>query len=118
VFILFYRDGGWVAAVAATFGAAIAGFMAPSVTSVHSVDWDENGIRGPSKTFGLTLGAAHTEISWSEVVASGKTTTGYWFINTDDGRRIYWSYLYKGYGSLTQALERHCPSVTLPEDMT
>src|SRR5262245_6412596 len=70
---LFYGNGGWGAAASAAFGAAIAGFMAPSVTSVHAVNWDANGIEGPSKTFGPTLGLARAEIKWTDLTATGKT---------------------------------------------
>jgi len=114
---LFYGNGGWGAAASALFGAAIAGFMAPSVTSVHAVNWNADGIEGPSITLGPTLGFTRTEINWSEISATGKTITGYWFVESNDGRRVYWSYLYKGYGSLTLALQRNCPSVALPVDL-
>lgn len=114
---LFYGNGGWGAAASAAFGGAIAGFMVPSVTSVHAVNWDAIEIDGPSKTFGPTLGFARTQIKWTDIAATGKTITGYWFVESSDGRRIYWSYLYKGHGSLTLALQRHCPSLLLPPDL-
>jgi hypothetical protein len=114
---LFYGNGGWGAAASALFGAAIAGFMAPSVTSAHAVNWNADGIEGPSKTLGPTLGFTRTEITWNEITATGKTITRYWFVESKDGRRVYWSYLYKGYGSLTLALQRNCPSVALPVDL-
>lgn len=110
---LIYADEGWGAAATALFGAAIAGFMAPSVTSVHAVHWNDNGIEGPAKIFGLTLGVARAEIAWADIAGIGKTITGYWYVESGDGRRVYWSYLYKGYGSLMLALQRHCPSVQL-----
>jgi hypothetical protein len=109
--------GGWGAAAAALFGAAIAGFMAPSVTSIHVVHWNAQGMEGPSRTFGPTLGFARTTIKWSEIVATGTTITGYWCVEAADGRRIFWSYLYNGYGSLTLALQRNCPSLSLPVEL-
>ncbi len=63
--------------------------------------------------FGPTLGAARTEIAWSEIAKTGKTITGYWYVESGDGRRVYWSYLYKGYGALVLALRGHCPSLQL-----
>jgi hypothetical protein len=110
---LVYQGGDWTAVVLALLGAAIAGFMVPSVTSVHRVNWDEVGIEGPSRTFGLTLGLARTSIRWSDIEAVGSTITGYWFVQSRDGKRIYWSYLYKGYRSLNLALKRNCPSIAL-----
>jgi len=106
-----HRDGGWLAVGLALLGAAVAGFMAPSVTAIHVVCWNEHGIEGPSKMFGPTLGTARTEIAWSEIVKTGKTITGYWYVESGDGSRIYWSYLYKGYGALALALRSHCPSL-------
>jgi hypothetical protein len=108
------KDGGWAAAAVALLGAAIAGFMAPSVTSVHAVRWNENGIEGPAKTLGPTLGTARTQMAWSDIVRTGQTTTGYWYVESHDGRRVYWSYLYKGYGALARALQRQCPTLRLP----
>jgi hypothetical protein len=88
-----FSNGGWAAAAAALFGAAIAGFMAPSVTSIHAVRWNGEGIEGPARMFGPTLGTARTEIAWSDIVRTGKTVTGYWYVESGDGRRVYWSYL-------------------------
>lgn len=102
----------------ALLGIAIAGFMAPSVTSVHSVHWNETGIEGPSAVFGPTLGTKRTAISWEQIARTGKTVTGYWFVEADDYRRVYWSYLYSGYGLLVEALRRHRPSLELPSDLT
>ena len=106
-----HGNGGWASIGVAVLGAAIAAFMAPSVTSIHSVHWNEHGIEGPAKTFGPTLGTARTEIAWSEIVKTGKTITGYWFVEAGDGRRVYWSYLYKGYGALMAALQSRRPSL-------
>lgn len=106
-----------LAVPAALMGLAIAGFMAPSVTSIHSVHWNEVGIEGPSATFGPTLGTKRTMISWAQIERTGKTSTGYWFVETVDNRRIYWSYLYAGNALLSEAIRRHRPSLRLPGDM-
>jgi hypothetical protein len=95
-------------------GAAIAGFMAPSLTHMHDLQWSEDGVAGPSKMFGPTLGVARTRIRWPDIVKTGATITGYWYIETNDRRRIYWSYLYKGNGAFAAALRRKCPGVTVP----
>jgi len=108
-----YGNGGWAVAPAALLGAAIAGFMAPSVTSIHAVHWNEQGIEGPSRMFGPTLGFARTEMAWSEIEKTGTTRTGFWYVEARDGRRVYWSYLYKGYGALMLALRAYRPSLDL-----
>ena len=105
--------GGWAAAVALA-GLAIAGFMAPSLTSLHAVNWDTDGIEGPSRLFGPTLGVARARIAWSEIVRTGVTSTSYWYVESNDKRRVYWSYLYKGHGALGAALAAHCPRLRVP----
>ncbi len=98
-------------------GLAIAGFMAPSLTNLHNVQWTTLGVNGPARMFGPTLGLSRTEIAWRDIVTAGKTITGYWFVQAADGRRIYWSYLYKGYGAFVSAIKAHCPTLSLPADL-
>ena len=83
-----YGDGGWGAAAVALIGAAAAGFMAPSTTSIHAVHWNDHGVEGPAKMFGPTLGLARTEIAWPEIAKTGKTKTAYWYVESGDGRRV------------------------------
>lgn len=95
--------------VVALMGLAIGGFMAPSLTHMHDVHWSEGVIEGPSRMFGPTLGLARTSIAWGDVVRSGSTMTGYRYVETLDGRRVYWSYLYKGNATLEEAIALRCP---------
>ncbi|HWC64406.1 MAG TPA: hypothetical protein VG501_12330 [Rhizomicrobium sp.] len=106
-----------VGLAAVAMGAAIAGFMAPSLTNAHVVHWTRDYVEGPARMFGPTLGAARTRINWDDIVRTGKTITGYWFIETADRRRIYWSYLYKGYGAFVRRLHARCPALVLPGDL-
>jgi hypothetical protein len=98
-------------------GAAISGFMAPSLTKLHIITWSSDGVEGPSRTFGPTLGLAKTTILWGDIRQTGKTATSYWYIESKDGRRIYWSYLYKGYHVFVRELRMRCPTLTLPNDV-
>jgi hypothetical protein len=99
------------------FGAMMAGFMAPSLTPVHAVRWDEIGIEGPCSLFGLTLGTRRTLVLWAEIVRTGKTATGYWYVESRDGTRVYWSFLYTGYGALVKALRKRRTDLTLIDDL-
>lgn len=108
---------GWIGGALAAMGLAIAGFMAPSLTSVHAVHWNPTGVEGPSILFGPTLGLRRTQIIWSDIVKTGATLTSYWFIESGDGRRVYWSYLYKGHRALAQALRTHCPNLEMLPEM-
>jgi hypothetical protein len=98
-------------------GATVTGFMAPSLTSVHAVSWDEFGIEGPCSLFGLTLGTRRTLVRWAEIARTGKIATGYWFVESQDGRRVYWSYLYTGHGVLLRALGRARADLTPIDDL-
>jgi hypothetical protein len=109
-----FRAGGLGALAIAILGLCIAGFMSPSLTTVHRVTWEKEGIEGPSRLFGLTLGLERTKILWREIARAGTTKTGYWFVESLDGRRVYWSYLYRGYGALTAFLHRKRPDLALP----
>jgi hypothetical protein len=105
----------WVAVTLAVAGMAIAGFMAPSLTHLHDVRWTAEGIEGPSKLFGLTLGIARTTIPWQEVARAGATVTGYWYLEARDRRRVYWSYLYRGHAALAAAIRARCATLAPPK---
>ena len=109
-----FRGGGSGALAVTVLGLCIAGFMSPSLTSVHRVTWDEEAIEGPSHLFGLTLGWRRTKILWRDIARAGTTITGYWFVESLDGRRVYWSYLYKGHGVLTDLIGMNRPDLPLP----
>jgi len=90
------------------------GFMVPSLGDWHDVSWSENGIKGPCKMFGPSLSRKTTFIKWGEITATGITVTQYWYIETKDKRRIYWSYLYRGHTTYLEALRRNRPALKLP----
>lgn len=103
----FAEPRAWLVATGvALFGLAIGGFMSPSLTHVHDVFWDAEGIEGPSSLFGPTLGLSRTKIAWGDIVSVGETVTSYWFVQSSDRRRVYWSYLYKGHQTLAAAMDR------------
>jgi hypothetical protein len=110
---LFHRAGlGGVGL--AVLGLCVAGFMSPSLTTVHTVSWDTEAIEGPSNLFGPTLGLRRTKILWDDIARTGTTITGHWFVESRDGRRVYWSFLYKGHGVLTAYLRARRPDLKLP----
>ena len=98
-------------------GGALSIFMGPSLTHRHDVNWNFKGVTGPSRLFGPSLGYSRTTIEWDDIVSTGKTSTEYWFIQDSDGQRIYWSYLYPGYGRLVETLKLKRPQVALPDDL-
>lgn len=108
------QGAGWVGVVLALLGLGAAVFMSPSLTSVHRVTWDDKSIEGPSNLFGPTLGLRRTRIAWGEISRTGTTITGYWFVESRDGRRVYWSFLYKGHGALAAFLQTKRPDLEHP----
>ena len=98
-------------------GLALSIFMGLSLTHYHDLTWSSAGITGASKLFGPSLGVVRVSMRWDEVVAAGKTATSYWFIQSADGRRIYWSYLYPGYGRFVDRLKGQRPDIALPDDL-
>jgi len=111
-----FLDGhnGFAPLALALAGAAIAGFMAPSLGHRHDVRWTDEVVEGPSRLLGPTLGLARNAIPWRDIVATGATLTGYWYVETRDRRRVYWSFLYQGNQAFAAAIRAHCPSVTVP----
>ncbi|MBR0974042.1 hypothetical protein [Bradyrhizobium japonicum] len=109
-----FQDVGWGGVVVALLGLGAAGFMSPSLTSVHKVTWDQESIEGPSNLFGPTLGLRRTRLSWDDISRTGTTVTGYWFVESHDGRRVYWSFLYKGHGALAAFLHAKRPDLERP----
>jgi hypothetical protein len=111
-----YGNGGWGALAFAPF-AICAGSTIPSLMSIRFVSWDQDGLQGPSKTFGSILRAARTKIAWADIVESDRLLRGYWYVEASDGRRIYWDSYFSGYDRLTLALRHQCPSLPLPPSM-
>lgn len=98
-------------------GAALVLFMGGSLSHAHDLTWTDAMIEGPSRLFGPGLARSRTSMHWREIVRAGKTITGYWYIQSHDGRRIYWSFLYPGYGQFVDRLRARRPDVTLPGDL-
>jgi hypothetical protein len=108
-----FHEAGWGGLVTVLLGLGVAGFMSPSLTSVHKVTWDDESIEGPSNLFGPTLGLRRTRMLWGDIARTGTTMTGYWFVESRDGRRVYWSFLYKGHGALAAVLHGKRPDLEL-----
>ncbi|VXC99729.1 conserved hypothetical protein [Sphingomonas sp. 8AM] len=79
--------------------------------------WTDEGVQGPSRLFGPTLWLSRTAIEWQDIGAVGATITNYWYVQSLDGRRIYWSYLYPGYGSFTSRFSTKRPDLSIPSNL-
>jgi hypothetical protein len=106
--------GIYVSGFALLFGVALIIFMAPSLTDMHNVSWDDDNLEGPSSTFGFTLGTKRSSIALKDVVKAGNTWTGYWFIEDSSGNRVYWSYLHRGQLHFRSHLAEKCGDIPLP----
>lgn len=95
-------------------GALISGFMAPSLGRWHDLLWNDQGVDGPSKMFGPSLSRKRIFLTWNEIVRAGQTSTQYWYLENIAGKRVYWSYLYRGHTKFRDAVKRHKPDISLP----
>jgi hypothetical protein len=107
----------WEGFVGIFVGLAILSQNAPLLGKSRRVAWSRNGVDGPSRTPKWAVGPARTSIAWSDIRAIGCLGYGYWFIETGDGRRIYWNRLYNGYGAFVDYLQRERPDLALPANL-
>lgn len=110
------NTGNWPAPFA-LIGAVLALFMAPALSSRHDVLWKDGIIEGPCQTFGLTLGPKRCRMSFRDILKTGKTGSGYWYIEDAQGNRIYWSYLYRGHLFFRTALQIQRDDLELPAEL-
>jgi hypothetical protein len=99
---------GSLMAVTGLGGALLA---ALSLSRRHDLVWSDTGIEGPCRKIVGILGSARTQIRWSEIALTGRTLGGYSFVETADGRRIYWSSLYSGFVVFETRLQLHRPDL-------
>lgn len=104
-----------IGAVGVVCGLAMAGFMAPSLTNWHLIRWDADSLDGPCRTLGLTLSTARATIPWGELVSSGRTASGYWYVESSTGHRIHWNAFYNGHGAFASAIVHYRPDLPLPK---
>ncbi|MEO6216084.1 MAG: hypothetical protein ABIO86_08640 [Sphingomonas sp.] len=85
--------------------------VALSLSRRHDLVWSDTGIEGPCRKIVGILGSARTQIRWSDIALTGRTLGGYSFVETADGRRIYWSSLYSGFVVFETRLKLHRPDL-------
>jgi len=95
----------------AASGLGLALLVALSLSHRHDVIWNGEGIEGPCRVFWGILGSARMQIRWSEIALTGRTLSGYSFVEAADGRRIYWSSLYSGFAVFGNRLKLHRPDL-------
>ena len=100
----------WLGFLIAVMGLLCSGFMVPSLSPTHDILWDEESLEGPSKLSGPSLGQNHTIIKWDDVTTTGQTSTGYFYVGSRDGSKIYYSPYSKGLGSFKEKLKKHVVS--------
>jgi hypothetical protein len=97
----------------AVFVLAVVGFfgIAPAFSPKLIVEWDDDGIAGPSQVWGLFFGLGRARIGWDEIAALGGTAVGYAYVAAAAGRRIYWTEQYVGFDRLFRTLQRRRPDL-------
>ena len=105
---------GWVQLVIAPiFG--FSGLL--SLSAGRRLTWSADDVRGPAKLGGLSVRRPRTAMSWKDIRKVGALTNWAWYLEDADGRRVWWSGSYKGYGAFVTALGRNRPDLSLPEDL-
>jgi len=103
-----------VGAIVLLLGAVFSAAAIPALTGRHKISWSAQGIEGPSRSFGVTLGLTRATIAWSEIHRCAADLGGYWFLESADGRRVYWNYFYKGYWDFVRELKQRRPDLEFP----
>lgn len=83
-----------------------------SLSPKHQLHWTTEHVEGASKLFYGFLMFERTRIEWKDVVETGSTFSGYTYIQTSDGRRIYWNFLQKGSNTFEGHLLSRCPNIS------
>jgi hypothetical protein len=94
---------------AAGLGGAL--LVALSLSRRHDVVWNGIGIEGPCRMVWGILGSARLQIRWSEITLTGRTMSGYAFVEAAGGGRIYWNNLYSGFAVFENSLRLHRPDL-------
>lgn len=103
--------------VAGSFPAPVVGaamlvaalLIATSFLPVYRVNWDEDGITGPTSLWPIPFGPKPGRILWEDVEEVGTDTGGGWFVADEAGRKVRWNSFYSGYPHLMQEVAVQCP---------
>ncbi len=72
--------------------------------SSYDVVWNEEGITGPSKLYTFKVRQSRITINWNDISKLGETALRSIYVESKDGRRIFWSMYYTGQTVLEQRI--------------
>lgn len=107
LWLIFSNDDrliGFVCAAMGLFGAIV---MLPSISNFHDVNWDQNGITGPTGKSFPKLPTQQINIAWDDIIKMDEAWSNYQFVEDKNGSRIYWGYWYRGEQQLREKIQRH-----------
>lgn len=84
------------------------------LTDAYDVTWTSEGLEGPSKFFGPFQRRKRLHLRWENLKQFGRTEKNYWFVENEQGQRIYWNMLYHGHQDLHDAVRQKRPDINLP----
>ena len=99
------------------FWGALCLACASQLTKGASIEWSEQSLTGPASEWTFTPWIRRNEIEWEEATSCGTTPMRSWFLESRDGRRVYWSCLHRGWGLLRDEIRKRRPDLRLPIDM-
>ena len=70
--------------------------MLPSLTHLHNVKWDDQGIYGPTGGSFPSFPTRQIQIKWEDIVKTDEAWSNYRFVEDKNGQRIFWAYWYHG----------------------
>ncbi|MFZ4687708.1 MAG: hypothetical protein ACOYLS_00585 [Polymorphobacter sp.] len=87
----------------------------PGLSARMNVEWNDAGVSGPSQAWGPFFGLGRATIGWDEITVFAGTWSGYAFVATADGRRVYWTEQHSGFDRMFRALLRRRPDLAPPD---
>jgi hypothetical protein len=103
--LLIYGRRDWPIYVWAIMGLLLTMAIAPSLTANAAVAWSEESIEGPLHRFRVPTLRKRVRIAWPDIRRAGTTWDQYWYVESEDGRRVHW-------GAVPQGKCRPCSSAS------
>lgn len=115
IFLIVFMDGGLIYGLPLVLlGLFCAIGILPALSQIQNLKWDNQTIEGPSKVYGQFMGIKRAEIAWSSIMEIGFQKGPYFFIETIQGTRIYWSPAYSGFEHFESTLKKRRPKLDWP----
>lgn len=93
------------------FGAMTWMSVSMALSPAYHVTWTHDTLSGPASHWFPPFGPGRTTLGYDQLTTFGTDWTDSFFVCGPDGRKIRWSYLYKGFGALHEQLAIQRPDL-------